>query len=685
MTITNMRSPISIALVIVALHACMPTNKKDTLVLNTNWDTYLGDPARTHYSPLTQITPDNVNQLEVAWSYNSGGLRGSRSTMFTSPLIVDGVLYGLSPRLVAFALDAATGEELWRYSDGGDGAPQRGLMWWQNGEDKRVIYADGHQLVALNAETGEPVLSFGNNGYLDLRPTQDGGPFFSSVPGIVFEDSLIMGFSTSESATSHAGMIRAFDVRSGDELWRFNSLPVIGGLGADTWEEGALIEAGGANNWTGMALDAKRGMVFVPTGSATPDFYGASRRGDNLFANSLVALDARTGEYRWHYQTVRHDLWDRDLPAPPTLVQLERNGMLIDAVAVTTKSGHLFLFNRDTGESLYEIYEVDGLPSELPGEQASPTQPVSAVAFTRQKFEMTTRNTEAIAHVSEVIEPLDQRPWAPPTTDGILFYPSFDGGAEWGGSAYDPAGHKLILNAQEIGGIIRLYEIPVGFSNAGVYAKNCASCHGKDLNGTDRGISLAGLAERLGGAETMEVVRAGRGAMPAFDSLPQVELNAVVSYIRNPEQEGSNVTSTEIDYAFAGYIRVRDHEGLPGNTPPWGTLNSIDLATGEVDWQVNFGNYPSHRDLGYGAESYGGPVVTASGLIFIGATPDAKFRAYDTKDGSVLWDTDLPAAGLATPAVYSVDGKQYVVIAAGGGRMAGVHSGSDYVAFSLPD
>ena len=505
------------------------------------------------------------------------------------------------------------------------------------------------------------------------------------MPGVVFEDSLIMGFSTSESATSHAGMIRAFDLRSGDELWRFNSLPVIGGLGADTWEEGALIEAGGANNWTGMALDTKRGMVFVPTGSATPDFYGSSREGDNLFANSLVALDARTGEYRWHYQTVRHDLWNRDLPAPPTLVQLERDGMLVDAVAVTTKSGHLFLFNRDTGESLYEIYEVDGLPSELPGEHASPTQPVSAVTFTRQEFEMTNRNAEAIAHVSEVIESLDQRSWAPPTTDGILFYPSFDGGAEWGGSAYDPAGHKLILNAQEIGGIIRLYEIPVGFSNAGVYAENCASCHGEDLNGTDRGISLAGLAERLDSGETMETVRDGRGAMPAFDSLPQAAINAVVSYVRNPEQEGGNVASTEINYAFAGYKRVRDHEDLPGNSPPWGTLNSIDLATGEVDWQVNFGNYPGYLDLEYGAESYGGPVVTASGLIFIGATPDAKFRAYDTKDGSVLWDTDLPAAGLATPAVYSVDGKQYVVIAAGGGRMAGVHSGSDYVAFSLPD
>ena len=229
---------------------------------------------------------------------------------------------------------------------------------------------------------------------------------------------LIMGFSTSESSTSHSGMIRGFDVRSGSELWRFNSLPLTGGLGSETWEEGSLVEAGGANNWTGMALDEERGMLFVPTGSATPDFYGASRTGDNLFANSLVALDARSGEYRWHYQTVRHDLWDRDLPSPPTLVQVERDSVTLDAVAVATKSGHLFLFNRDTGESLYEIYEVDGIASELPGEEAATSQPVSSVAFTRQEFEMTTRNAEAIVHVSEVIAPLDQRPFAPPSYEG---------------------------------------------------------------------------------------------------------------------------------------------------------------------------------------------------------------------------------------------------------------------------
>ena len=283
--------------------------------------------------------------------------------MYTSPLIVDGILYGLSPKLIAFALNAATGEEIWRSDYDGPGAAQRGLMWWQEGDDRRIFYPAGRELIALHAETGKAVASFGRNGRVDLRPEDKEVPFFTSVPGIVFEDKLILGFSTAESANSQAGMIRAFDARTGAEAWRFNSLPREGGLGSETWEEGSLDNAGGANNWTGMTLDEQRGILFIPTGSATPDFYGASRTGDNLFANSLVALDARTGEYRWHYQTVRHDLWDRDLPSPPTLVQLERNGALIDAVALTTKSGHLYLFNRDTGESLYEVYEEDGLPS----------------------------------------------------------------------------------------------------------------------------------------------------------------------------------------------------------------------------------------------------------------------------------------------------------------------------------
>ncbi|MBM87588.1 MAG: pyrrolo-quinoline quinone [Gammaproteobacteria bacterium] len=670
-------------LVSTLISACSLEEFEQSASRNTNWDTYLGDPGRSHYSKLTQITRENVDQLELAWRYNSGELREGNSSMYTSPLIIDGILYGLSPRLHAFALNAATGEEIWRHELGGNGAAQRGLMWWQNGEDKRLIYPAGGELIVLNAKTGEPITTFGDNGRIDLRPEDITAPFFTSVPGIVFEDRLILGFSTAESANSHAGIIRAFDVHTGEELWRFNSLPFEGGLGSETWEEGALDTAGGANNWTGMTLDEERALLFIPTGSATPDFYGATRTGDNLFANSLIAINARTGEYRWHYQTVRHDLWDRDLPSPPTLVQLEREGVLIDAVAVTTKSGHLFLFQRDTGESLYEIYEVDGLPSELPGEVVAPSQPVSSVAFTRQEFEMTTRNQEAVDFVTQLIEPLDQRMFAPPTTDGVLFYPAYDGGAEWGGSAYDPNGHKLILNAQEIGGILRVYERPLGYGR-GLYADNCGLCHGENRGGTDRGPSLIELSNRLTVTQINEVINEGRGNMPGFESLEGFERNAIVSYIRNPEADDINQPDdADIHYAFAGYIRVRDHEGLPGNSPPWGTLNSIDLATGEIDWQVNFGNYPSHPNLNFGAESYGGPVVTASGLIFIGATPDQKFRVYDTRDGSMLWEYELSAAGFATPSMYSVDGEQYVVIAAGGGRM-GPPSGSEYFAFKLP-
>ena len=672
-----------IILLLFVISGCSSERPEQVVPLNGNWDTYMGDPGRSHYSHLSEINHDNVAQLELAWSYDSGELREGNSSMYTSPLIVDGVLYGLSPKLVAFALNAATGEEIWRSDYDGPGAAQRGLMWWQEGDDRRIFYPAGRELIALHAETGKAVASFGRNGRVDLRPEDKEVPFFTSVPGIVFEDKLILGFSTAESANSQAGMIRAFDARTGAEAWRFNSLPREGGLGSETWEEGSLDNAGGANNWTGMTLDEQRGMLFIPTGSATPDFYGASRTGDNLFANSLVALDARTGEYRWHYQTVRHDLWDRDLPSPPTLVQLERNGALIDAVALTTKSGHLFVFNRDTGESLYEVYEEEGLPSSLPGEVVSPTQPVSSVAFTRQEFELTARNQEAIDYVSALIEPLDQRRWAPPTTEGVLFYPAYDGGAEWGGSAYLPDGHKLILNAQEIGGILRVYERPPGFAR-GLYSENCGSCHGADRAGTDRGPSLLDITARISTAQINTTVLEGRGNMPGFSNLEGYERSALISYLRNPDIEELQGDSEEIDYAFAGYIRVRDHEGLPGNSPPWGTLNSIDLATGKIDWQINFGNYPSHPDLNWGAESYGGPIVTASGLIFIGATPDKMFHVYDATDGSLLWEYELPAAGFATPSMYSVDGKQYVVIAAGGGRM-GPPSGSKYFAFSLPD
>ncbi len=650
---------------------------------NADWPVYLGDAGRRHYSTLDQITRDNVRQLELAWVYDAGELRGRGSTMYTSPLVIDGVLYGLSPKLVAFALNAATGVELWRFDPDLDGAAQRGLMWWEHDGDTRLFYTAGRELLALNPSDGTPIESFGDHGRLDLTPGGDRtGSLSVTVPGIVFEDLIILGFSTSESANAFPGSVRAFSALDGELVWQFNTIPAPGEPGSETWADGSLERAGGANVWTGMTLDEDRGLLFAPTGSATPDFYGAHRLGDNLYANSLLAIDARTGRLEWHYQVTRHDLWDRDNPSPPTLVQLERDGRTIDAVALTTKSGHLYVFDRETGESMYPIVEVETLPSTLPDEVPAATQPVSTVAFSRQMFEVTNRSDEARRFVEEQIEEWDLRPWAPPRVGTVLIQPWYDGGAEWGGSAFDPSNDRLIVNANDVPGILELSEVPAGSSDYGTYAQHCGSCHGLTLEGTDTAPSLLGVRDRLDTDEIREVIREGSGRMPGFAHFDDAQRRAVMRYISSDEPDIDD-PSEELAYVLGGYVYLRDHEDLPGNTPPWGTLNSIDVATGDIAWTVPFGNYPSHPDLGFGAVNYGGPVVTASGLIFIAATPDRMFRAYDTRDGKVLWEAELTAAGFSTPAVYSVDGTQFVVIAAGGGR-TGPPSGAEYVAFSLP-
>ncbi len=649
----------------------------------TNWSAYLGDYGRTHYSPLDQINRENVNALELVWAYDSGAIRAGNSTLHTSPLIIDGLLYGLSPTLDAFALVASTGQELWRYETGESGAEQRGLMWWQGDSDRRLLYTAGRELVALNADTGQPITGFGVDGRVDVTPPGGPGPIFVSFPGVIFEDSVILGFSTSESTNALPGSIAAFSVIDGSELWRFHTLPLPGEPGSETWTEASLGVTGGANNWTSMTLDESRGMLFVPTGSATPDFFGASRAGDNLYANSIIAIDARSGAYRWHFQIVRHDLWDRDLASPPTLVQVEISGEVLDAVAVPTKSGHLYLLDRDTGESLYPIVETPAPISGWAREETATTQPLSSVAFTRQEFEQSTRSQAATEYVAEQLQNLDTRQWAPPSFEGALIYPSFDGGAGWGGAAYDPNGNKLIINAQEAGGILRLTRIPRAEFNRGTYLAHCGACHGDNLQGTDVAPNLDNVNERFGSEQLAEIIVQGRGRMPAFVDVSATEREAILNFLMSPEPANTEtIAGDDYSLGFAGYITVRDHEGLPGNSPPWGTLSSIDLATGNVDWQVNFGNYISHPDLNLGAENYGGPVVTASGLIFIAATPDQKFRVFDSTNGSILWETDLPAAGFATPSVYSVNGQQFVVIAAGGGKLNSP-SGSYYLAYSL--
>ncbi len=676
-----------LALALSGLLSCSPDAELDTPTSTAaspaDWPAYMGDQGRSHFSALTDITPGNVAGLQVAWTYDAGELREGESTMHTSPLIVDGVLYGLSPRLEAFALDAATGEERWRFDPGETVAEQRGLMWWSAGGERRVYYVADAQLIGLDAETGRLLNDFANNGRLDLRPAGRQGPLTVTAPGVVYKDRIILGFSTSESANALPGMIRAFDIDSGAELWRFNTIPVPGDPAAQTWIPETLAIAGGANNWAGMTLDEQRGLLFVPTGSATPDFYGAARPGDNLFANSLLAIDAESGEYRWHFQAVRHDLWDRDLPAPPTLVEVERNGTVVDAVAQTTKTGELYVFARDSGLPLFDILEGQALPSVFPDERPAQSQPLSTVTFTRQTFEITQRNPQAAEFVQEQIAGLDQRRWSPPSLSGALIYPAFDGGANWGGAAFMPDGNKLIVNAQELGGILQLLPISGTSVRRGLYVQHCASCHGADREGNAVGPSLEALQGTESSAAIAEVLQSGRGRMPSFATLSPVEINGIIQHLLQPG-EGDEVTADDFNIAFGGYKRVLDQDGLPGNTPPWGTLTAIDLDTGERDWQIPLGNYPGFDDLNFGAENYGGPVVTASGLVFIAATPDAKFRAFSVHDGALLWESDLPAAGFATPAIYSVSGRQYVVIAAGGGKL-GAPSAASYVAYSLAD
>ena len=656
-------------------------------VSNTDWPAYLGDEGRTHYSNLSQIDTSNVDRLQIAWRYISEPGIDS-GTMYTSPIVIDGVLYGLSPSLIPFALNAATGEEIWRNELGLKRAAQRGMMWWP--EKRRLLFAANNQLIALDADTGELASGFGNGGIVDMTPTDvDPQRRFSqvsaTVPGVAFEDLVIMGFSTTEDRYAYPGSIRAFSADNGRLVWQFNTLPEPGEPGSDTWAEGAQAKTGGANVWTGMALDEQRGLLFAPTGSAAPDFFGGDRHGDNLFANSLVALDARTGAYRWHHQVVKHDLWDKDNPSPPTLVQVRRDGKLIDAVTLTTKTGHLYAFERETGEPLYPLVEVaTPIPSTLPGEQPATTQTVSSVAITRQQFQVTNRTPEAAAYVEELIKDWDLRPWAPPRIGTVLFYPWYDGGAEWGGSAYDPTTRRLIVNSNDAAAILTLSEIPVGSSSYGTYATHCGACHGMDRSGSERGPDLNGLLERSSFEQINKTVMEGASGMPGFAHLSEVERTAIYRYILPAQLPPKDDPSTEVGYALtSGYVYLKDHEGLPGNAPPWGTLSAIDLATGEHAWSVNFGDFPSHPELGYGALNYGGPVVTAGGLIFIAATPDRMMRAYDSNSGQILWQTELPAAGFSTPAVYAVDGRQYVVIAAGGGRL-GPPSGSQYIAFALP-
>jgi quinoprotein glucose dehydrogenase len=662
------------------------------------WSAYGGAPDQIRYSALRQIDRDNVGRLQVAWTYDAG----ERGGLQTQPIAVSGVLYGNTPTHKVFALRGATGELLWTFDAGikSEGA-NRGLMYWADGGDARVYATVDHYLYALDAAKGRPVAAFGEAGRIDLRRDLGRDPQAQSIrlttPGVVFKDLLIVGGRVSEGLPSSPGDIRAYDARTGKLRWSFHTIPHPGEAGYETWSKDSWRENGGANSWPGMALDEERGIVYVPTGSAAADFYGANRTGDNLYANSLLALDAATGRRVWHFQFVRHDIWDRDLPSPPSLIRLRQNGRAIDAVAQATKHGYVFVFDRETGKSLFPIEERPFPPSGVPGETTAATQPIplKPAPFARQALTadtVTNRTPEARAWALKQLATFRNGGQFLPFDVGVqtVIFPGFDGGAEWGGQAFDPETGLYYVNANDLAWTGGLAPADDANTGRGLYRQNCASCHRDDLAGAPPQIpSLAQLKRTR--AEISTIIRKGAGRMAGFPSLGAADVDAIIDYITEGRTGAVNATAAPpiLPYRFTGYQKFLDPDGYPAVSPPWGTLSAIDLNTGELSWRIPLGEYPELAAQGLrntGTENYGGPIVTAGGLVFIGATNfDRKFRAFDKSTGDLLWETTLPFSGNATPATFEVDGRQFVVIAAGGGK-AGKNSpsGSVYVAFALP-
>ncbi|HYP17742.1 MAG TPA: PQQ-binding-like beta-propeller repeat protein, partial [Opitutus sp.] len=494
---------------------------------DANWPAYLGDKAASHYSRLAQITPQNVARLQVAWTWHAGDARGNQTQMQCNPLVIDGVLYATTPQLKLVALEAATGRERWRFAPPEPNGVNRGVAYWADGDDRRLLFGAGHWLHAVDARTGRTIESFGTGGRVDLRAGLErdvsGLAIQANTPGVVFRNLIIMGMRVGEGpAPAAPGTIRAYDVRTGELVWRFRTTPAPGEAGHETWPADAWTRVGGANVWAGMTVDEERGLVFCPVGSAAFDFWGGDRVGDNLYANCLLVLDAATGRKRWHHQFVRHDVWDRDPPAPPNLLTVRRAGQEIPAVAQVTKSGHVFVFHRETGEPLFPLEEVPVPSSDLAGEVTAPMQrlPVKPAPFARQLFtanEITDRTPEARRAVLERFARLRAHAvFAPPSREGTIIFPGFDGGAEWGGAAVDPAG-VLYVNSNEMPWVLAMIDA-TGATSLGqqVFLQNCTGCHGADRKGNVAGNipSLVDLPQRLTRDQAFEVVTHGRGVMP---------------------------------------------------------------------------------------------------------------------------------------------------------------------------
>lgn len=589
-----------------------------TALAPTDWPSYGNDPGAMRFSPLRQIDQTNVERLKPAWTFRTGQ-PGSEAV----PIVVNGVMYVTAPDGV-YALVPETGELLWKH----DAKPValRGLAYWPgNGAlHSRLFVGNGHHLLALDVTTGRPAPGFGNEGRVDLKPgvlgdLQDGQYAVQSPPA-VFGDVVITGSSNGEGSPSTGlyGDIRGWDAKSGALLWTFHTVPRPGETGAESWPSGAWKNRSGTNVWGFFTVDEKRGIVYAPLGAPTSDFYGADRVGDNLYGNSLVALDARTGKKLWHRQLVHHDIWDYDLSAPPALFDIHRNGRIIPAVAEITKMGLLFVFDRVTGEPVYGLEERAVPQTAIPGEVTSKTQPFPLkppplARNTLSLEDMYNRSPEHARFCQELFETNQMRigpPYTPlPLEGNALFFPSTLGGGNWGGVSVDPSLGFLFVNVMNV--------------------------------------AQWGHMEKHG-----------------------------AEYVRTSD--------------YGPYARFWNRETrIPCQNPPFGEMIAVNLASGEIVWRSPLGRIDALEAIGVhgsGTLNLGGSIATAGGVLFIGATNDSRFRAFDSKTGKVLWEVKLEASGHSSPLTYmGRDGRQYVALmASGGGGFLGGGISNSLVAFALP-
>jgi quinoprotein glucose dehydrogenase len=693
---------------------------------NNDWRVYGGSPENIKYSSLQQIDTANVTQLKVAWVYHAENSDTSRyGIMECNPIIIGNTLYGVSPKMKLFAVDAATGIETWHFDPADSVANpawhrnsvnmNRGVSYWSEGSDKRIIYTVGPVAFAVNAETGKLISSFGTKGGIDLRKglgrEEKDLSISPTSPVLVYKDLFITSGAVSETTPGH---IRAFDIKTGQQKWIFHTVPYPGEPGFESWDDQTAYQRMGSTNaWSGFSLDNKRGLLFAGVGSPTNDFYGADRGGDGLYGNSVVALDAATGKLKWHFQAIHHDVWDMDISSPPVLVTLQRGGKKTDAVVQTTKTGLIFVFDRSTGKPLFPIVEKK-VPTDgaVGGEKLSATQPFPVLPKPFVRTIMTEKDLNHLGSDSSY-QDIKRRfhtyrsegIYTPPTEKGTIILPGYDGGANWGGPAVDPETNILYINANEMAWVLNMVKDTASGSKelsnqqaaALLYNKNCMGCHGPERLGSGDYPSLVGAGKKYNLKQFNELLSTGRRMMPGFNHLSKDEKHALASLVLELREEkekpykGTAIASTQSSskpsFTFTGYNKFLTKDGYPALSPPWGTISAINLNTGEYVWKVPFGEFEELKKKGIpatGRENFGGPVVTAGGLLFIGASADGYFRAIHKKTGKTLWQYKLPAAAMSTPAIYELNGRQYVVIACGGGKSGG-KSGDAYVAFAIPE